>query len=125
MVEDPVFRPLPRACPAAERGKRTRWRTAGRRRPAPTPFRAGSRIRLLVTTPGRDSALWPCENPDYGDATVRLRVARTPAMPSRLLLPVVEGIPVPTGSPSCPSLRGQVCREYVEIENPSQPKPAR
>jgi uncharacterized protein len=39
-------------------------------------------------------------------------VARSPARPSRLLLPVVPGIDAPTGLPPCPGLRGQPCRPY-------------
>jgi hypothetical protein len=33
-------------------------------------------------------------------------------MPSRLILPVVPGVNVPTGLPPCPGLRGEPCRPY-------------
>jgi hypothetical protein len=41
----------------------------------------------------------------------------TPARPSRLILPVVGGIAVPTGLPPCPGLRGEPCRPYQPFEN--------
>jgi hypothetical protein len=31
---------------------------------------------------------------------------------SRLILPVVPGVNVPTGLPPCPGLRGEPCRTY-------------
>ena len=86
-------------------------------RPFAHPFRKRSRIRLIVSTPGRDAPLWSYENPDYGGRRVFNRVARDPARPSSLVLPVVEGIEVPRGYPPCPSLRGQVCRTYVSVSN--------
>jgi len=43
-----------------------------------------------------------------GRATVS--VAHSEAMPSRLILPVVPGVAVPTGLPPCPGLRGEPCR---------------
>ena len=46
-----------------------------------------------------------------GHATVS--IAHSPSMPSRLTLPLVPGISVPTGLPPCPGLRGEPCRTYV------------
>jgi hypothetical protein len=37
--------------------------------------------------------------------------------PSKLTLPVVGGIDVPTGLPPCPGLRGEPCRAYAPIAN--------
>ena len=37
--------------------------------------------------------------------------------PSRLLLPVVPGVSVPTGLPPCPGLRGEPCRTYQAFAN--------
>jgi hypothetical protein len=34
-------------------------------------------------------------------------------MPSRLVLPVIGGVAVPTPLPPCPGLRGEPCRTYV------------
>lgn len=82
------------------------------------PFHAGSRIRLLIHTPGRDQPLWKYENPDYGDEVFH-EVAHGPERVSYVLLPIVEGVEVPEGIPACNSLRGQICREYVALENES------
>jgi hypothetical protein len=38
-------------------------------------------------------------------------------MPSRIILPVVPGVAVPTGLPPCQSLRGEPCRPYVALTN--------
>jgi len=38
-------------------------------------------------------------------------------MPSRLVLPVVAGVAVPTGLPPCPGLRGEPCRPYRPLVN--------
>jgi uncharacterized protein len=85
-------------------------------RPFSQAFRAGSRIRLIIDTPGRDSPLWAYETPDYGHDVFH-RVAHTPAMVSYILLPVIGGVTPPAGYPPCPSLRGQICRPYVPLVN--------
>lgn len=82
------------------------------------PFRAGSRVRLTIHTPGRDHPLWKFENPDYGREVFHY-VAYGPQQVSYVLLPVVDGVEVPEGRPACNSLRGQVCRPYVPFVNES------
>jgi uncharacterized protein len=75
-------------------------------------YRAGSRIRVTIGAPGGDQPVWA-----FGEARPRSRarvsVARSRAMPSRLILPVVPGIDVPTALPPCPGLRGEACRQYT------------
>jgi hypothetical protein len=34
-------------------------------------------------------------------------------MPSRLILPVIDGLTAPTPLPPCPGLRGEACRPYT------------
>jgi predicted acyl esterase len=72
-------------------------------------YRTGSRIRVTIAAPGGDQPVWA-----FGEAQprggARVSVARSRAMPSRLLLPVVPGVDVPTGLPPCPGLRGEACR---------------
>jgi predicted acyl esterase len=80
------------------------------------PFRAGSRIRLTIETPGGNTPLWTFENPSY-EGDVEHRVDWGGATPSSLVLMRVPGIVVPDGFPPCPGLRGQVCRTYVPIAN--------
>jgi predicted acyl esterase len=86
-------------------------------------FRAGSRLRLAVGTPGRNHATWEFDNPDYGGATPTHTVARTRARPSALVLGVLDGVEVPPATPApCPGLRGQACRPFVATENTPGPR---
>ncbi|MBX3025036.1 CocE/NonD family hydrolase [bacterium] len=74
-------------------------------------FRAGSRIRISVEAPGNDRAIWKFDAlPD--PATVEIALEG-----SRVVLPVIPGIQVPTGLPPCKALRSQPCRPYEEIDN--------
>jgi predicted acyl esterase len=79
-------------------------------------YRAGSRIRIKITAPNGDQPIWSFgETQPQGKATVA--IAHSKGMPSRLLLPVVPGVAVPTGLPPCPGLRGEPCRDYVRFVN--------
>jgi predicted acyl esterase len=75
-------------------------------------FRAGSRIRIYVETPGGARPEWEFETL-APDGEVTNTIARSPAFPSRVMLPVVPGIEIPTPLPACPSLRGQPCRQAM------------
>jgi predicted acyl esterase len=87
-------------------------------RPFAHAFRAGSRLRIVIDTPGRDHGYWEFENPAYGDEVLQ-RVARTPTMPSKLVLPIIEtGGDIPAPAPPCYSLRGVVCRHsFLALPN--------
>jgi predicted acyl esterase len=80
-------------------------------------YRTGSRIRVTITAPNGDQPIWSFgeTQPAKGGATVSIAFSRR--MPSRLLLPVVPGVNVPTGLPPCPGLRGQPCRDYQAFVN--------
>jgi predicted acyl esterase len=79
-------------------------------------YRAGSRIRITITAPNGDQPIWSfSETSPPGTATVA--IAHSAQMPSKLLLPVVPGVSVPTGLPPCPGLRGEPCRAYQELSN--------
>jgi predicted acyl esterase len=81
-------------------------------------YRRGSRIRVTVEAPGGDQPVWAfAETQPHGTATVQ--IAHSAAMPSRVILPVVPGVSVPTGLPPCPGLRGEPCRAYVPYTNRS------
>ncbi|MCA9517478.1 MAG: CocE/NonD family hydrolase, partial [Myxococcales bacterium] len=81
------------------------------------PIRKGSRLRVVISTPGRNHGTWEFDNPSYDGMTPVQEVARTPAMPSRIHLSVVTGLTVPDGIAPCPSLRGQPCRDYEPTTN--------
>lgn len=81
-------------------------------------FRAGSRVRISVSAPGGDRPHWKFQALP-ADGEVINTVSRSASMPSRLVLPVVPDVDVPTPLPPCPSLRGQPCRTYEEFVNVS------
>ena len=79
-------------------------------------FRAGSRIRISISAPGGDRALWKFRAlPAEGE--VINTIARGGAMPSRVVLPVLPGLEAIGPLPQCPSLRAQPCRPYEEVSN--------
>jgi len=77
--------------------------------------RAGSRLRVVVASPGRDRGTWKFDTIGSDGDTVE--VGRGGDRASALVLSVVDGIDVPAGDPPCPSLRGQACRPYEASEN--------
>ena len=79
-------------------------------------FRAGSRIRLSLDTPGDSMASWRFLLLDYETLPTH-SVAHNEVYPSSIVLPVIPGIDVPTDLPACNALRGQPCRTYVEFVN--------
>ncbi|HEY1569012.1 MAG TPA: CocE/NonD family hydrolase, partial [Solirubrobacteraceae bacterium] len=79
-------------------------------------YRTGSRIRVTITAPGGDQPVWAFSELDpHGSAKVF--IAHSAKFPSRLILPVVPGVSVPTGLPPCPGLRGEPCRAYQPSAN--------
>ena len=74
-------------------------------------YRAGSRIRVTIAAPNGTQPIWSfSETKPKG--TAKVAIAFSKQMPSKLLLPVVPGVQVPTGLPPCPGLRGEPCRPY-------------
>src|SRR3954453_15412545 len=73
--------------------------------------RAGPRIRVHISAPNGDQPIW-----SFGETqpkkTTKVRIGYGKRRPSRLLLPVVADVNVPTGLPPCPGLRGEPCRDY-------------
>ena len=77
-------------------------------------FRAGSRIRLSVDTPGDSRAEWRYRLTEFDTPPV-VEVGHDAAHPSSVALPWVPGVDVPTPLPPCESLRDQPCRDYVPV----------
>ena len=79
-------------------------------------YRRGSRIRVTISAPGGDQPIWA-----FAQTSPRRRaklwIGHAVSMPSRLILPVVPGVAVPTGLPPCPGLRGEPCRAYKPYRN--------
>jgi uncharacterized protein len=79
-------------------------------------YRTGSRIRLVIAAPNGDQPIWSFSETDP-PGTSELSLALTKLTPSRLVLPLVPGVSVPTGLPPCPGLRGEPCRDYQAFTN--------
>jgi predicted acyl esterase len=88
-------------------------------------FRAGSRIRLQIDTPGDSRERWRFMLLEYDDEATHY-VAHSDRYPSSVLLPVIPGIEPPTDPAPCPSLRGQPCRSFEpylnRLEDPPKPE---
>jgi uncharacterized protein len=74
-------------------------------------YRADSQIRVTITDPNGDQPIWA-----FGETKPKRRakvdIAHSASKPSRLVLPVVPGVDVPTELPPCPGLRGEPCRDF-------------
>jgi uncharacterized protein len=79
-------------------------------------FRAGSRIRLVIDTPGDSRAEWRFRLKPY-PAGARNFVAVSAEQPSSAVFPVVAQVEFAPEPPPCPSLRGQPCRDWVPYQN--------
>ena len=79
-------------------------------------YRRGSRIRLTISAPNGNQPVWAfARTSPHG--TAHVSIAHSRRFPSRLILPVVPGVRVPTGLPPCPGLRGEPCRAYEPYHN--------
>jgi predicted acyl esterase len=75
-------------------------------------FRTGSRIRLTIQAPGGNRPRWEFATVE-ADGEVVNSIVHSATRPSRVVLPVVDGIDVTSPLPACPSLRGQPCRAHA------------
>lgn len=78
-------------------------------------FRAGTRLRVVISSPGHDRATWKFDT--IGEPGESRDIGRGGEHASSLTLALVDGIEVPAGDPECPSLRGQACRPYEPLPN--------
>jgi predicted acyl esterase len=78
-------------------------------------FRPGTRMRLTVSTPGRDCPFWCFDNPVQAGAGHD--VGFGPSHPSELVLPVWNDMVAPPELPPADSLRGQPHRHAADIAN--------
>ncbi len=78
-------------------------------------FRAGSRIRVIVDTPGGNRARWAFDTVDAaGESNL---IGESTDFPSGLTLAVIPGLDPPRHRPACGSLRAEPCRPYEAIDN--------
>ena len=64
---------------------------------------------MTLTAPNGDQPIWSFSE-TQPKKTATVSIAYSKRRPSRLVLPVVPGVNVPTGLPPCPGLRGEPCR---------------
>ena len=83
-------------------------------------YRAGSRIRVTISAPNGDQPIWAFAGAEP-DGTARVDIGHATTMPSRLVLPVVAGLTVPTARPACGVLRNEPCRTYLPLVNHPAP----
>ena len=76
--------------------------------PVAHTFRAGSKVRISVDSPGGSRPRWTFEAKDPAGVPVTIR--HDAAHGTALTLPTVAGIDAPDEPPACPGLRGQPCR---------------
>jgi putative CocE/NonD family hydrolase len=74
-------------------------------------YRADSQIRVTITDPNGDQPIWAFEE-TKPKRRAKVELAHSASRPSRLILPVVPDVEVPTELPPCPGLRGEPCRDY-------------
>jgi predicted acyl esterase len=79
-------------------------------------FRAGSRIRLQIDTPGDSRELWKFKLLEYDDPVTHT-IAHSSTYPSSIVLPLIPLAAVESSPPPCPSLRGQPCRSFEVYSN--------
>jgi uncharacterized protein len=82
-------------------------------------FAEGSRLRVAISSPGRNHVTWTFAPPEGVTGRTAYRVGRGESTPSALVLPVVDVEPTPdpaTPAP-CPGLRGMPCRRAAPIAN--------
>ncbi len=91
------------------------------------PIRAGSKLRITISNPGRDRGEWKFETDDYaaGPAAdgpssaepVRYQISYGGGQRSALRVTVAPAGDIPRALPPCPSLRGQACRPALARTN--------
>lgn len=80
-------------------------------------FRRGSRVRIVIDSPGNSRPRWKFETLQF-DEPVTNFVGRSALAPSRVVLPWIPGVSgIPETLPPCPSLRLQYCRDYQPVVN--------
>jgi hypothetical protein len=79
-------------------------------------FRAGTRLRIVISAPGGDRPAWAFQTPVTANKVLDT-VAMGSAVASSLVLDTVAAVPAPAAMPACGALRGEPCRPYVALGN--------
>jgi uncharacterized protein len=79
-------------------------------------FRAGTRLRIVISAPGGDRPSWTFDTPATHGA-VRDTVALGGTQGSSLVVNEVGGVVPSSDIPACGALRGEPCRSYALLGN--------
>jgi predicted acyl esterase len=82
------------------------------------PMRAGSRLQLSISSPGRDHGTWQFETPNY-EENPTFQLGYGGDLDSNMRLRILPNIEIPEEYPPCTGLRGQPCRSFLEVPNQS------
>jgi uncharacterized protein len=81
-------------------------------------FRAGTRLRIVISAPGGDRPAWAFETPTtHGSVTDTVSLGGATA--SSFAVNVVSGVDATSALPACGALRGEPCRTYAKMGNQS------
>jgi predicted acyl esterase len=76
-------------------------------------FRAGTRLRIVISAPGGDRPSWSFDTPaTHGSVTDTVELAG-----SSLVVNIVSGVSPTPAIPACGALRGEPCRRYALMSN--------
>jgi predicted acyl esterase len=76
-------------------------------------FRAGTRLRIVISAPGGDRPSWSFDTPQtHGAVTDTVELAS-----SSLVVNIVPGVTPTPAIPACGALRGEPCRRYALMSN--------
>jgi uncharacterized protein len=81
-------------------------------------FRAGTRLRIVISAPGGDRPSWTFQTPATHNSVLDT-VALGGAHGSTFVVNEVQGVVPATAQPACGSLRGEPCRPYARLGNQS------
>jgi hypothetical protein len=79
-------------------------------------FRAGTRLRIVISAPGGDRPSWTFDTPATHGAVVDT-VALGGPHGSSLVVNEVGGVVPSSALPACGALRGEPCRAYAPLGN--------
>jgi predicted acyl esterase len=74
-------------------------------------FRAGTRLRVVITAPGGDRPSWTFDSPRTMPTAATVDLGGS----SSLVVNVVSGVQATNPAPKCGSLRGEPCRLYTSL----------
>ena len=79
-------------------------------------FRAGTRLRIVISAPGGDRPSWAFQSATTNGSVIDT-LSLGGAKPSSLAVNIVNGVSPTAAMPACGALRGEPCRPYSKMSN--------